>query len=84
MNRRNQSMNDGVSYWSCGKRMHLRRDYLTLKNEKGKGIIVESTSDIATIVEVTWTILVMSYLLLRIRCLTDGLWTLVIRCTLHQ
>lgn len=40
---------DGVACWSCGKKMHLRRNCLKRKDEKGKRIVVEFANDVATV-----------------------------------
>ena len=51
MNRRNQSRIGGIVCWSCGKRGHLKRNCLKLKNDNGKGIRVDSADDVAAIAD---------------------------------
>lgn len=73
LNRRSQFRTGGDVFWNYSKTGHLGRNCLKLQNNKSKRIRVESTDDIATLVDSALVMMIMFYQSLRILCLRNEL-----------
>ncbi|KAI6675533.1 hypothetical protein NL676_003439 [Syzygium grande] len=70
-----------LTHNSCGKRGHLRRDCLKLKNDKGKGIRVDLMDDVAAIAD--GNLDSADYVLSVTDCLSFDRWIMDSGCSFH-
>lgn len=70
-----------MELWQDG---HLKSDCFNLKIKKGNENRVESSNDMLQLLMVYLMMMITFCLLLRVCCLTDGLWIVIVCFTLYQ